>query len=110
MLHIYCYKSICVAFVMKRGKKKERESFRNRVADAANMPKDVLLGVPIVTVTGQLEVCIENYRGIIEYTDLLIRLKTKIGRIKVTGKKLQIEYYTNDEMKVTGHITSIEYE
>lgn len=79
------------------------------MADAVNMPKDVVLGVPIVTITGQVELCIENYRGIIEYTDVLIRIKTKIGQIKVIGKHLQIEYYTNDEMKVTGRILSVEY-
>lgn len=73
------------------------------------MPKDVVLGVPIVTLTGQIEVSIENYRGIIEYTDLLVRVQTKIGQIRIVGKRLQIEYYTNDEMKVTGSITSIEY-
>ena len=79
------------------------------MAGVTNMPKDVILGVPIVTMTGQIDVCIENYRGIIEYTDVLVRVKTKIGQIKVTGKELQIEYYTNDEMKVTGHITAVEY-
>lgn len=101
--HIYCYKSICVAIFM------EKKTFINRMADAANMPKDVVLGVPILTMTGQMEVSVENYRGILEYTDLLIRVQTKIGQIKIIGKSPQIDYYTNDEMKVTGHIDSIEY-
>ena len=85
----------------------EKKTFINRMADAANMPKDVVLGVPILTMTGQNEVSVENYRGIIEYTDLLIRIQTKIGQIKIIGKSLQIDYYTNDEMKITGRITSI---
>lgn len=87
----------------------EKKTLKTRVADAASMPKDVILGVPIVTLTGQIEVCIENYRGIIEYTDLLVRVQTKIGQVKIIGKRLQIEYYTNDEMKVTGRITAVEY-
>lgn len=87
----------------------EKKTFINRMADAANMPKDVVLGVPILTMTGQNEVSVENYRGIIEYTDLFIRIQTKIGQIKIIGKSLQIDYYTNDEMKITGRITSIEY-
>ena len=87
----------------------EKKTFINRMADAANMPKDVVLGVPILTMTGQNEVSVENYRGIIEYTVLLIRIQTKIGQIKIIGKSLQIDYYTNDEMKITGRITSIEY-
>lgn len=82
---------------------------KTRITDAAGMPKDVLFGVPIVTVTGQNEACVENYRGILEYTDKLIRIQTKLGRIHVLGRNLQIEYYTNDEMKIVGHITTIEY-
>lgn len=86
-----------------------KENLKTRVAQAANMPKDVVFKVPIVTITGQLELCIENYRGITEYTESLVRIQTKIGQIKITGKQLQIAYYTNDEMKITGKIISVEY-
>lgn len=79
------------------------------MAEAASLPKDVVLGVPILTMTGRMELCIENYRGIIEYTDVLIRVQSKAGQIRVSGKRLQIEYYTNDEMKITGYIQSVEY-
>lgn len=86
-----------------------KESLKSKMAAAANLPKDVVLGVPIVTLTGQIEVCIENYRGIIEYTDFLIRVQCKSCQIKITGKQMRIEYYTNDEMKITGHILTLEY-
>lgn len=82
---------------------------KSRITDAAGMPKDVIMGVPIVTMIGQDEACIENYRGILEYTDKLIRIQTKLGRIHIIGRQLQIEYYTNDEMKIVGHITTVEY-
>ena len=84
--------------------------FRHRMAEAASMPKDVVLGVPIVTLTGQIEVDVENYRGIIEYTDVLIRIKSKNGQIKIIGKNLEIAYYTNDEMKITGRVEKVEYQ
>lgn len=87
----------------------DSDSLKNKIVRAANVPKDVVLGVPILTMTGQMELCIENYKGIIEYTDLLIRVQSKIGQIKVVGKHLQIEYYTNDEMKITGRILSIDF-
>ena len=87
----------------------DKKSLKNHITDVAGIPKDVILGVPIVTVTGQTEAFIENYRGILEYTDQLIRIQTKVGRVHVIGRKLQIEYYTNDEMKIIGHICVIEY-
>lgn len=85
-------------------------SLKHRIAEASGLPKDVLLGQPILTVLGCMEVGIENYRGIIEYTDTLVRVQTKAGQIRIAGKSLHIEYYTNDDMKVTGHIISIEYQ
>ena len=87
----------------------EKEQIRERLASAASMPKDVVLGASIITITGMAEVCVENYRGIIEYTDCLVRLQTKDGQLRLTGKRLNIEYYTNDEMKITGIIESLEF-
>ena len=62
----------------------------NHTLDMTNVPKDVILGVPIVVITGNIEISIENYRGIIEYTDQVIRIKIKGGELKITGKHLTI--------------------
>lgn len=90
-------------------KKLENDSLRQRLASAASMPEDVVLGASVITITGRNEVCIENYRGIIEYTECLIRVQTKTVQIRLTGRHLQIDYYTNDEMKITGIICSLEF-
>ena len=87
----------------------DKKDLKAMIADASGVPKDVVLGVPLVTVIGQNEVCVENYRGILEYTDKLIRIQTKLGKIHVLGRGLQIQYYNNDEMKITGHVMTIEY-
>ena len=86
-----------------------KEQIREKLASAASMPKDVVLGASVVTMLGRNEVSIENYRGIIEYTDTLIRVQTKSGQIRLTGKRLQIEYYTNDEMEVTEAVHTLEF-
>ena len=41
-----------------------KESLKKKMACTTNLPKDVIFGVPIITMTGQLEVCVENYKGI----------------------------------------------
>lgn len=93
----------------KQTEARESYSLRNRLSELSELPKDVVLGIPMLTMIGQMELHIENYRGIIEYTDCLIRVHTKDGQIRICGKNLKVDYYTNDEMKVTGHIVSIEY-
>lgn len=69
-----------------------------------------MLGAAILTVTGRKEVLIANYKGILEYEDSFIRVQTKNCRILITGAKLAIDYYTNEEMKITGFIEAIQYE
>lgn len=88
----------------------QEHPFKNRIAEVSELPKDVVMGQPVVTVLGRTEMNIENYRGIIEYTDVIIRIQTKIGQIRITGKNLRVDYYTNDDMKLTGQIEAIEYQ
>ena len=94
---------------MRQRSKQEDGTRRYRMADAANLPKDVVLGVPILTLTGHYEVNIENYRGILEYTEQLIRINVRSGQIRITGKSLEINYNTTTDMKITGKVEKIEY-
>lgn len=93
---------------MKKNRNEE-DRVIGRMAEAAGVPKELVLGVPVLHITGTEEIRLENYRGIQEYTEELIRIQTRTGQIRLTGKRLNVEYYTNDEMKVTGWIQSIEY-
>ena len=83
---------------------------RKKRRKMSGVPKDVAMGLPILTITGTDELCVENYRGITEYTDQIIRLQTRRGQIKIGGRKLEVIYYTNDEIDDSGHIRTIEYQ
>ncbi len=79
------------------------------VSDKMKLSSDILAGAPIVTIIGQTELSIENYKGIIEYTGDLLRIQTKTGRIHIEGKNLVIRNYSEDTMKVSGYISLINY-
>lgn len=87
----------------------KNQSIVHKMAQAAQIPKDLADGAVIATMTGQEELCVENYRGIIEYTDTCLLLQTKHCRMEILGKHLCITYYTCEEMKVVGHIEQIRY-
>ena len=50
---------------------------REMVVESLKLPKDSILGASIVTLTGNTDAFVENYRGIIEYTGDLILLQGK---------------------------------
>ena len=52
---------------------------------------------------------IENYRGILEYTSCHILIQGKNCQICFEGKGLYIDYYTNEDMKISGCISCIQY-
>lgn len=79
------------------------------MVESLKLPKDSVLGASIVTITGNSEVFVENYRGILEYSNEMILLQGKTCKIELTGKKLNIVYYTNEDMKISGRISAIRY-
>lgn len=83
---------------------------KKKIADISGVPSEVLLGVPLLTAVGKQELFVSNYHGILEYSEEIIRIQSKIGQIKIIGTKLYIEYYLTDEMKISGNITEIYYE
>ena len=86
------------------------KSVKENMVETLVLPKDLMYGASIVTITGRREVLIENYKGILEYTEEYIKIQTKNAKLTVYGKRLNIEYYTNEDMKVVGFIKSIEFE
>ncbi len=87
-----------------------RENVKSNIVESLELPRDILYGAAIVTAMGRGQVLIENYKGIIEYTKEKIRLQAKGCQITVQGKQLVVEYYTHEEMKVTGLIQGILYD
>lgn len=86
------------------------KAWKENVIETLELPKDLVYGAVLVTVTGTRELFVENYRGILEYSPECIRLQAKDCRVCISGKRLYIEYYTNEEMKISGSIKSIQYE
>ncbi|SES98604.1 YabP/YqfC family sporulation protein [[Clostridium] polysaccharolyticum] len=87
----------------------EKQSYLESLSENLKLPADLLMGVPVLTVTGSSQLCLENYKGIIEYTGEIIRIQTKKCRIHIEGKNLNIDYFTDDEMRISGKIMRIEY-
>ena len=90
-------------------RKEKREQLTRQLTKSLELPEDLMLGASIVTVTGRRDLAIENYDEILEYRQDKIRLLLKNGQLEITGRDLKIDYYTNDDMKITGQVDKLEY-
>ena len=94
----------------KKKKVEPRLSCLEEISSHLSLPADIIAGAPIVTATGRNEICLENYKSIIESDSSLVKVQTKAGKVCLEGRDLNILYFTEDEMKVTGYIKAIYYQ
>ncbi|MGL5642180.1 MAG: YabP/YqfC family sporulation protein [Paraclostridium sp.] len=74
-----------------------------------DVPTDLQVNQPTVTILSNTFISIENYKSILEYDVNLIKIKTKISTIKISGDKLYLKYITDTEIGIKGSIYSVEY-
>lgn len=94
----------------KKANKASRESLGEKLARIFEIPGDVIGSRPKVTAIGRGEVLIENFKGIMDFTDGIIRINTNNGVIKVTGSALNIREITSEEIIIGGKISNIDYD
>lgn len=82
---------------------------RNLAGDL-NLPRDVVLGDALISFIGRCGVTVENYRGILLYERELVKLSARNCRIVIRGKNLRIDYYTSEQMHISGQIVCMEFE
>ena len=78
--------------------------------DAMELPKEIMLNLPKVTIIGNVQCCIENHRGVIEYSGERVRVAINSGELIVSGQDLVIKYLSSEEIAVDGSINAVYYE
>ncbi len=89
--------------------KPPKPKMKEKVAEVLELPKEVVLNIPKLTMLGAGNLVIENYKGIIEYDDSKIRVNTGTGTIRITGERLFIKEITSEDIMVDGEIKSLEF-
>ena len=83
---------------------------KNRLDKILELPQEVYSNVPKLTITGFNEIILENYKGILEYEEFFASISTYIGIVNINGYNINLEKMTNDDIKITGKIESVELE
>ena len=82
---------------------------REKIADAVDISKEVVLDAVLVSFIGDRELTLENYKSILEYSDTCIRIKAKPRTVKITGCGLEFKNITRDLLYITGRIDSFRF-
>ncbi len=94
---------------LKRKKERPIKTTREKITEMLDMPKEVVLDSPKLTVIGDNQITIENYSGIMEYANESIRIKTSVKTITIIGERLEIRTITDVDILIEGIIKGIQY-
>ena len=83
---------------MLRRNKRRKEKFLDRILE---VPKEIATNEPKITVSGFKQMLVENYKVILEYQDIYIRIKTYTGIINVNGFNLKLGEMTEDDIMIS---------
>ena len=81
---------------------------KERLATFLALPKEIILNLPVVTLTGGNECTIENYKGIVEFVQDKVRIRTGSGMLVIEGRTLWLKRITAEMVTVTGDIKKVE--
>lgn len=87
----------------------KRRGLRDRLVSLLELPGDVLLDVARVTLVGDVELVVENHRGIVQYTEDRVGLSIPEGTLTVEGEELRIAAISPEQVIILGRIRSLRY-
>lgn len=90
-------------------KKLNDDQAYEQLINVCQLPKDVFLGASIISMTGNRELHIENFKNIIRYLPEQILIQCHKQKLLIVGRHLGIAFYSKEEMKIIGEILEIKF-
>lgn len=80
------------------------------LAGYLEIPQDIVMDLPRITMLGNKQLLVENHKGIIEYTPSLIRIKLNGGELFIWGESLTLGNLQAEQILVEGVVGEIKYD
>lgn len=88
---------------------KRKKKVKNNISEALEVPAGIISGFVLEIYSGK-EAVLTGKLDVLELGDTVLKLKCGEHEISFGGSGLNIVYYTNDGIKISGKISSVEME
>ena len=89
--------------------KKWYERTRSWLINQTQIPSDIVLELPRITIIGQIHIYVENHQGLMLFSKDEIHLKAYKGHIQVLGKDFVIKMMYPEEILLEGTIHTVNF-
>lgn len=83
---------------------------KQRIAGAFDIPPEVMLELPYITLSGNQRLTIVNHQGLAEFSSSSVKVRTALGLLAVAGEGLVLRLIAPEEIVVEGTIISVCYQ
>ncbi|MGD9676812.1 MAG: sporulation protein YqfC [Vulcanibacillus sp.] len=83
--------------------------FKSNFAKSIDLPVDVTLNLPRITIVGFNQIYIENYQEVVKFTEEYLLLNLKNKYLKIIGTDLKIRSIIPEDIYIEGLISQIDY-
>ncbi|GGI43463.1 hypothetical protein GCM10008018_02200 [Paenibacillus marchantiophytorum] len=78
-------------------------------AKILDLPQDVVQDLPRITMIGNVQLYVENHRGVLHFSSENLKLELTKGTLEVFGKDLVIRAILSEEVFIEGWIDNVKY-
>ncbi|MCU9592972.1 sporulation protein YqfC [Caldibacillus thermolactis] len=89
--------------------KKWKQKIQRWLTKQLDLPEDVMMDFPRITMVGQLHIYIENHRGLLTFSDSEVRVLLSQGQLLVKGEGFVIKTMWPEELILEGKIEQVLY-
>ena len=85
------------------------KSIKKGLSEGIELPNEIILNVPLITIIGRSKIVIENFKNIVQYSNEIIKIKTSCGVFKVAGKNLFLKELNKNKILIKGTLSQFEF-
>lgn len=90
-----------------RAKNSKKQLMRRMMADVLEFPEDLALDLPRITLVGNINLNVENHKGIISYTANEVRLRVSDGYLIARGSNFSLRSISKTDVFLEGEISNL---
>lgn len=83
---------------------------KETIAEKLDLPRDVVLNLPKITIIGDNEITVENHRGVILFEESEIKVNSNVGLVTINGSGFEIIFMGGSTLTLSGKFKNVRYE
>ncbi len=84
-------------------------SIKKGLTEGIELPNEIVLNVPLITIVGKNKIVIENFKNIAQYSNEIIKINTSSGIFKIAGKNLSLKELNKNKILIKGILKQFEF-